>query len=141
MWDEKSIYPKKIETGYACTKDMNDKLVEKSNAGNLNQGSAILKIHYYNLKNSIFQHLPVKQKVNKPELDRMRNDYTIDTLTGVDIQLIVKIGGKVIEIFKGFIYRENFIVSPCRNVTDKLFALRQKYNDANNAIIGKIVYE
>ena len=36
MWDEKSIYPR-IETGYACTKDMNDELVEKFNTGNFTQ--------------------------------------------------------------------------------------------------------
>ena len=34
----------------------------------------------------------------------MRNCYVIDTLTSVDIQEIVKIGGKVIEIYEGIIY-------------------------------------
>ena len=37
----------------------------------------------------------------------MRNRYIIDTLTSVDIQKNVKIGGKVIEIYEGVIYREN----------------------------------
>ena len=49
----------------------------------------------------------------------MRNGYIIDQLTSVDIQEIVKIGGKVIEIYKGDIYRENFEVSPFRKVIDK----------------------
>ena len=62
----------------------------------------------------------------------MRNGYFIDTLTSVDIQEIVKIGGKVIEIYEIVIYRENFKVSPFGKVIDKLFALRQKYKDANN---------
>ena len=61
MWDENSTYPG-IETGYAFTRDMNDELVEKFNSGNFNQGSAILKIKYYNPKNLIVQHLPIKVK-------------------------------------------------------------------------------
>ena len=36
----------------------------------------------------------------------MRNGYIIDTLTSVDIQEIVKIGGKVIGIYEGVIDRE-----------------------------------
>ena len=47
--DEKYIYPT-IETGYAFTRDMNVELVEKFNTCNFNQGSAVLKIKYYNLK-------------------------------------------------------------------------------------------
>ena len=57
----------------------------------------------------------------------MRNGYIIDILTSVDIQEIVKIGGKVIKIYEGVIYRENFKVSPFKKVIDKLFALRQEY--------------
>ena len=59
MWDEKSIYAR-IETGYAYTKDMNDELVEKFNNDNFTRGSANLKIKYYNSKNLIVQHLPIK---------------------------------------------------------------------------------
>ena len=56
----------------------------------------------------------------------MRNGYIIDTLTSVDIQEIVKIGGKAVEIYEGVVYRENFKVSPFRKVIDILFKLRQK---------------
>ena len=69
----------------------------------------------------------------------MRNGYIIDTLTSVDIQEIVKIGGKVIEINKGVLYRETFNVSPFRNVIDKLFALRQKYKDESNGVMQLLV--
>ena len=41
----------------------------------------------------------------------MRNGYITDTLTSVDICEIVKIGGKVIQIYEGVIYRENFKIS------------------------------
>ena len=53
----------------------------------------------------------------------MRNGYIIDTLTSVDICEIVENGGKVIEIYEGDIYRENFKVNPFRKVIEKLFAL------------------
>ena len=128
MWDEISVYPK-IETGFAFKPDMNDVYVEAFNNQPFNQDgdeSAILTIKYYNPPNLIFQHLPVKEKVKKVEVNRMRNGYIIDTLTSADIHEIVKIGGKVVEVYEGVIYRENFKVSPFRKVIEKLFALRQK---------------
>ena len=138
MWDEKSIYPR-IETGYAYTRDMNKILVHRFNNQNFTQESAILKIKYYNPKNLIVQHLPVKEKEGKIEINRMRNGYIIDTLTSVDIQEIVKIGGKIIEIYEGVIYRENFKVSPFRRVIDILFKLRQKYKDEANEVMQLLV--
>ena len=138
MWDEKSIYPR-IETGYAFTKKLDDELVEKFNNQTFTQGSAVLKIKYYNPKNLIVQHIPIKEKEKKIEINRMRNGYIIDTLTSVDIEEIAKIGGKVIEIYEGVIYRENFKVSPFRKVIDKLFALRQKYKDENNDVMQLLV--
>ena len=56
----------------------------------------------------------------------MRNGSIIDTLTSVDICETFKIGGKVIEIYEGVIFRENFKISPFRTVIEKIFALRQK---------------
>ena len=67
MWDENSVYPR-IETSYAFTPDVNKKLVKKFNTGNSTQGSAILKIKYYNPKNLIVQHLPVKERRRKMKL-------------------------------------------------------------------------
>ena len=51
-----------IETGYAYTMDMLDEPVENFNTVVFNQGSAILKNKYYNSKNLIVQHLPVKER-------------------------------------------------------------------------------
>ena len=79
MWDKNSIYPK-IETGYAFTRDMNDELVEKFNNQTFTQGSAILKIKYYNPKNLIVQHLPVKEREKKLKNNRMRNGYIVQIL-------------------------------------------------------------
>ena len=138
MWDMSSIYPK-TETGYAFTPDMNDELVEKFNIQTFTQGSAILRTKYYNSKNLIVQHHPVKEKINKVEIFRMRNGYLTQVLTYVDIQKIVKIGGRVTAIFEGVIYRENFEINPSEKITYNLFALRQKYKDEGNDVMQLLV--
>ena len=141
MWDYNSIYPK-IETGFAFKPHMNDIYVEAFNNQTFNEDgdeSAILTIKYHNPPDLIFQHLPVKEKVKKIEVNRMRNGYIVDTLTSVDIQEIVEIGGKLVEIYEGVIYRENFKLSPFRKVIEKLFALRQKYKDEKNDLMQGLV--
>ena len=132
MWDNESIYPR-IETGYPFTPDMNDEIVQKFNTQTFTQGSAVLKVLYYNPKDLIFQHIPIKE-IEKQELNRMRNGYILDTLTSVDIQEIIKIGGKLIKVYEGVIYKENFKVSPFKKVIDKLFKLKQKYKKENNIL-------
>ena len=100
LWDKNSIFPK-IKTGYAFEKPMNNELVEKFNNQTFTEGSsAILKIKYFNPKNLIVQHLPVKEKDKKIENNRMRNGYITQVLTSVDIQEIVRVGCRVIEILR-----------------------------------------
>ena len=65
----------------------------------------------------------------------MTNGYIVDSLTSVDTQEIVKVGGKVLEIYEGAICRENFIINPFRKGIDNLFALRLKSKDQNNDAI------
>ena len=75
MWDENSVYPK-IETGLAFKPLMNDVYVEAFNNQSFNKDgdeSAILTIKYHNPPDLIFQPLPVKEKVKKIEVNRMRN--------------------------------------------------------------------
>ena len=69
----------------------------------------------------------------------MRNGYIIQTLTSVDIQELVKIGGKVFKIYEGVIYQNNFKSSPFEKVNDERFALRQKYKDDNNEVMQLLV--
>ena len=141
MWDENSVYPK-IETGYTFKPHMNNVYVEAFNNQTFHQDgdeSAILRIKYYNPRECIFQHLPVKERVKNVEVNRMRNGYIIDTLTSVDICEMVKTGGRVIEIYEGGLYRENFKISPFRKVIEKLFALRQKYKDEHNDLMQGLV--
>ena len=131
MWDENSVYPK-IETGFAFKAHMNDVYVEAFNNQNFNQDgdeSAILTIKYYNPPDLIFQHLPAKENIRKVEVNRLRNRYNIDTLTSVDLQEIVEIGRKVVEIDEGVIYRKNLKISPVKKVIKNLFASRQKYKN------------
>ena len=70
-WDENSSYPR-IETDYAYTRNMNEKLVEKFHTGNFTRGSAILKIICNIPKTLIFQNFPVKERVNEIEINCMR---------------------------------------------------------------------
>ena len=118
---------------------MNDELLQNFNTGNFILDSAILKIKYYFPKFLIVQHLPVKEREKKVEINRMRNGCIIDILTSVDIQEIVKIGEKVIGNYEGIIYRENFKVSPFRNVIDKFFASRQNFKNENNDVMQLLV--
>ena len=102
MWDENSVYPK-TENGFAFKRHTKDINVEEFNIQKFNQDgdeSAILRIEFYNTPDLIFQHLPVKEKDKSIEVYRMRNGYIIDTLTSVVIHEIVKIVGKVIEIYE-----------------------------------------
>ena len=86
MWDHNSVYPK-IKSGF-FEPDMNDVYVEAFIIQLFNQDgaeSAILRIKYYNPPYLVFQHLPIREKVKKVEVNRTRNGYIIDTLTSVDI--------------------------------------------------------
>ena len=80
MWDKNCFYPK-IESVYAFEKHMNYDNLEKFDNQTFTQGSAILKIKYFNPKNPIVQHLPVKEKEQQIEINRMRNGYITQILS------------------------------------------------------------
>ena len=69
----------------------------------------------------------------------MKNGYIIDTLTSVDFLEIVKIGWKLNETFEGVIYRKKIKIPPLGKAIDKLFVLRQKYNDENIELMQRLV--
>ena len=137
MYDENSVYPK-IETGYAFTAEMNDEIVNQFNTQTFVK-SAILKIKYYNPQDIVLQHIPVKEEVNKIDVNRLRNGYIVDVLTSVNVQEIVRIGGKVIEVYEGVIYRESFKVSPFREFIKNLFDLRLMYEKNGDEILQEMV--
>ena len=138
---ENSVFPK-IESCFAFKPHMNDIYVEAFNNRTFNHDgneSGILKAKYYNPSDLIFQYLPIREKVKNTELNRMRNGCIVDVITFVDIQEIVKIGGKVIRIYEEVISRQNFKISPFRKVIEKLFASRQKYKDEGNDLMQGLV--
>ena len=69
------------------------------------------------------------------KINRMRNGYIIDYLTSVDIQENIKIGGIIMKIYEGVIYRENFKVSPFKKVIE----LRQKNKNENKDVMQLLV--
>ena len=77
--------------------------------------------------------MPAKDKTVersvKQNLDviRFRNGVIYDVLCSVDIQEIVRCGGKIIKIYDGIVHRENFKQSPFRAYVQKLFELIFKY--------------
>ena len=88
---------------------MSDAACTLFNSGRWNElnRSAFLTVKYHNPENLIFQHLPIKEKVNNPyknnrleEFNRMRNGKILDTLTSVDIIEIAKCGGVILEIYQ-----------------------------------------
>ena len=141
MWVEKSVHPS-IESGFAFKPHMNAIFAEAFNIQSFNQDgneSAILKIKYYNPPDLIFRHLPIKEKVETIEVNQMRNGYNVDVVARVDIGEIVKIGGRVIEIYKSVTFRENFKISTLNKDTENLFASRQKYKDERNDLMQGLV--
>ena len=121
---------------------MNIIYVEASNNQTINQDgneNANLQVKNYSLLDLIYQHLPIKAKVKNIEINPMRNGYIVYVLTSVDIHKIVKIGGRVIQIFEGVIYRQNFKISPIRKVIEKVVALRQNYKNKFNDLFQGLV--
>ena len=99
-WHEILVYPT-IETGFAFKPLLHKIFVNAFNNQTFSQdciGPARLGIIYYNPLDPIFQHLPVKERVKNIDVNRTRNGYIIDTLTSVDVQEKVEVGGKVIQI-------------------------------------------
>ena len=65
--DKNSTWPK-IEASYPFKKYMNESICTLFNSGRWNElnRSAVLTIKYHNPENLIFQHLPIKEKINNP---------------------------------------------------------------------------
>ena len=121
---------------------MTDVFVNEFNNQIFNQDGndgTILKIKYYIPPNLIFQHLPVREKVDEIEVNRKRNGYIIDTLRSVDISEILKKGEKVVCNYENVFYQENFKLSPFRKIIEKLFIVRQENKDKKNYLMQGLV--
>ena len=69
----------------------------------------------------------------------MRNGYIMHTLISVDNQEIVKTGGRVVQIYEGVIYKQNFRISPFRKIIEKLIASGQNYKNEDNHLMKGLV--
>ena len=114
---------------------MNDAVCALFNSGRWNElnRSAFLTVKYHNPKNMIFQHLPIKGKIENPyknnrleEINRMRNGMIIDTLTSIDIVEIIKYGGIILEVFEGF-FCHNLEFNPYTEIVTDMFEKRDLF--------------
>ena len=108
--DINSTWPK-IETAYPFKTYMSDAVCSLFNSGKRNElnRSAFLTVKYHNPENLVFQHLPVKEKIENSyknnrleEISRMRNGIILDTLTSIDVVEIIRCGGVILEVYEGF---------------------------------------
>ena len=143
--DKDSNWPK-IETAYPFKKFMNDAICTLFNSGRWNElnRSAFLTIKYHNPENLIFQHLPVKEKIENPykknrfeEINRMRNGIIIDTLTSVDIVEIVKYGGEILEVYEGF-FCYNLEFNPYTEFVTDMFQKRDLFKSQGKDLLQNL---
>ena len=114
---------------------MNDEFVERFNSNIVNQGTAILKVKYYNPPELIFQHPPVEERLNIIEGIGMGNVFIIETVTSFDIKGIIRVGGRIIELCEGVIHRERLKVNPFKRVSEKFFNLAKNFKDQGDEVM------
>ena len=139
MFDSESEYPR-CETAYHIKEHEKPIVLNLFNNQQFRPRCGIFSVLYEYPENLFFQPMPAKDKTVersvKQNLDviRFRNGVIYDVLCSVDIQEIVRCGGKIIKIYDGIIYRENFKQSPFRAYVKKLFELRLKYKQEGNKV-------
>ena len=143
--DKNSTWPK-IETAYPFKKHMNDSICTLFNNGRWNELniSAFLTVKYHNPPNLIFQHLPIKEKIENPyknnrleEINRMRNGIFIDTLTSIDIVEIVKYGDIILEIYEDF-FCYNLEYNPYTEFVTDMFEKRDLFKSQGKDLLRNI---
>ena len=143
--DKNSTWPK-IETSYPFKKYMSDAICVLFNSGSWNEinRSAFLTVKYHNPENLIFQHLPIKEKIENPykinrleEINRTRNGVIIDTLTSVDIVEIVKYGGEILEIYEGF-FCLNLNFNPYTEFVTDMFQKRDMFKSQEKDLLQNL---
>ena len=155
-YDFNSLYPSaqidinriwhKIETAYLLEKYMSDavcSLFDSARWNELNR-SAFLTVKYHNPENLVFQHLPIKGKIENPyknnrleEINRMKNGITIDTLTSVDVVEIVKYGGLILEVFEGF-FCHNQEYNPYTEFVRDMFEKRDLFKSQGRDLLQNL---
>ena len=143
--DKNSTWPE-IETYYPFKKYMNDAICSLFISGRWNElnRSAFLTAKYHNPPNFLFQHLPIKEKIENPyknnrleEINRMRNGIIIDTLTSVDIVEIVKYGGIILEVYEGF-FCHNLEYNPYTEFVTDMFEKRDLFKSQGKDLLRNL---
>ena len=143
--DKNSTWPK-IETAYPFKKHMSDAVCTLFNSGRWNElnRSAFLTVKYHNPENLIFQHLPVKEKIENPyknngleEINRMRNGIITDTLSDTDIVEIVKCGCVILEVFEGF-FCHNLEFNPYTEFVTDMFNKRDYFKSQGKDLLQNL---
>ncbi|ESO98096.1 hypothetical protein LOTGIDRAFT_174352 [Lottia gigantea] len=142
MSDLDSEYPR-AESGRPFLPEEEKEFVKLFNKQKFRPRTAILTVWFDYPKNMFFQPIPAKDKITftnkggKKETGtkiRFRNGFCHDVLTSVDIQEIVKAGGRIIRILDGIVYEENFKTPPYRDYILILRDLRNKYKREGNIV-------
>ncbi|ESO97167.1 hypothetical protein LOTGIDRAFT_174553 [Lottia gigantea] len=135
MSDLDSEYPK-AESGRPFLKEEEKEFVKLFNEQKFRPRTAILKVWFKYPTNMFFQPIPAKDKITFTNKEgnketgtkiRFRNGFCSEVLTSVDIQEIVKAGGRIVKIKDGIVYEENFKTPPYRDYILILRDLRNKY--------------
>ncbi|ESO85510.1 hypothetical protein LOTGIDRAFT_154997 [Lottia gigantea] len=150
MSDLDSEYPK-AESARKFLTEEEEEFVKLFNKQKFRLRTAILKVWFKYPTNMFFQTIPAKDKITftnkecKKETSTkigFRNNFCSEVLTTVDIQEIVKAGGRIIRILDGIVYEENFKTLPYRDYILILRYLRNKYKreGKNDYGDGGIIY-
>ncbi|ESP02076.1 hypothetical protein LOTGIDRAFT_157222 [Lottia gigantea] len=124
MSDLDSEYPKAESARAFQPKKEEDEFVKLFNEQKFRPRTAILKVRFEYPTNMFFQSIQAKDKITYTNKEgnketctkiRFRNGFCSDVLTSVDIQEIVKAGGRIIRILDGIVYEENFKTPPYRD--------------------------
>ena len=105
---------------------------------------AFLNLNYHNPENLVFQHLPVKDRINisfknqrLERIKRTRNGIIMDSLTSVDMAAIIKCGGSILEVFEGF-FCHNLDYNPYTEIVTDMFGKRDFFKSLGRDLLQNL---
>ena len=125
---------------------MSESICTLFNSGRWNDinRSAFLTVKYHNPENLAFQHLPVKENIEKSyknnrleEINRKRNGIVIDLLTSIDILEIIKWGGVILEVYEGF-FCHNLECIPFTEFVTDMFEKRDFFKSQGKDLLQNL---
>ena len=125
---------------------MKESICTLFNSGRWNElnTTAFLTVKYHNPESLVFQHLPMKEKMNNryknnrlEGINRMKNGIIIDTLTSVDIFEINKCGGVILEIYEGF-FCHNLNFNPYTEFVTDMFEKRDLFKSKGKHLLQNL---